>query len=319
LTTNKKIISDEKNNLHPRNPHRFRYNFSQLVKANSALKNFVFVNKFKNETIDFSNADAVLELNKSLLNFFYKISYWNIPKNYLCPPIPGRADYIHNIADLLSSFTQNKIVPTNNICILDIGVGANCIYPLIGTKEYNWKFVGSDIDSIAIASAKKIVKENFLQDFIELRLQKSATKFFNGIVKPTDFFDVTICNPPFHSSLSEAQIGTKRKWNNLHPKNSSHFKLNFGGQHAELCCEGGEELFIRKMIRESVEMKSKCFWFTSLVSKSYNLPKIYKEINQVNVTDLKTFEMSQGNKKSRIVAWTFLSVEQQSNWKQNHT
>jgi 23S rRNA (adenine1618-N6)-methyltransferase len=39
------------------------------------------------------------------------------------PPIPGRADYIHQIADLLATCNK-KVVPTGaDIRILDIGVG----------------------------------------------------------------------------------------------------------------------------------------------------------------------------------------------------
>ncbi len=95
--------------LHPRNPHRERYNFKQLIETNPALKPFVRPNAFGDESIDFSNPAAVLMLNKSLLKHFYKIDFWEIPDGYLCPPIPGRADYIHNMADLLSENNSGKI------------------------------------------------------------------------------------------------------------------------------------------------------------------------------------------------------------------
>src|SRR5690606_24715537 len=111
-------------------------------------------------SIDFFNPQAVKALNKALLFYYYDIVYWDIPENYLCPPIPGRADYIHYIADLLAD--NNKgIVPTGSeIKCLDIGVGANCIYPIIGVKEYGWSFIGADIDALAIKSAKKIIASN---------------------------------------------------------------------------------------------------------------------------------------------------------------
>jgi 23S rRNA (adenine1618-N6)-methyltransferase len=99
----------EKSGLHPRNPHRFRYDFKELIKSCPKLAPFVSLNKYKSESIDFSNPEAVKILNLALLRHFYQLSYWDIPENYLCPPIPGRADYIHYIADLLASCNENKI------------------------------------------------------------------------------------------------------------------------------------------------------------------------------------------------------------------
>jgi 23S rRNA (adenine1618-N6)-methyltransferase len=313
LPSQKKIIPEEKSNLHPRNPHRFRYNFPQLIKTYPALKQFVFVNEFGNETLDFSNADAVVSLNKSLLKQFYGISHWDIPKNYLCPPIPGRADYIHYAADLLASSNKNKIPTGNKISVLDIGVGANCIYPIIGNKEYGWKFIGTDVDPIAISSAKKIIEENSLTN-IQCRLQTSSSNFFLGVIQSDEVFDISVCNPPFHASAEEAQAGTKRKWSNLKIKKDPKKNLNFGGQNAELWCEGGEELFVRKMITESAEIPQKCFWFTSLISKSSHLPAIYAALKKVNASEIKTIEMSQGQKKSRLVAWTFLNEDERLEW-----
>ena len=101
----------EKENLHPRNRHRNGYDFKQLIGSCKELAPFVVLNKYDNESIDFSNPDAVKALNKSLLISFYDIQNWDIPENYLCPPIPGRSDYIHYLADLLAS-SNNEIIPT---------------------------------------------------------------------------------------------------------------------------------------------------------------------------------------------------------------
>ena len=197
---------------------------------------------------------------------------------------------------------------------MDIGVGANCVYPIIGNHEYSWSFVGSDIDGIAIDSAKKIVELNSVLKNIELRKQNSPSTIFKGIIKPDELFDITICNPPFHSSLAEAQEGTIRKVKNLSSGKIKKSVLNFGGQNAELWCEGGEKQFVSKMINESAQLANSCFWFSSLISKSANLPSIYFELEKVNAAKVKTIEMKQGNKISRIVAWTFLSPSEQKNW-----
>jgi 23S rRNA (adenine1618-N6)-methyltransferase len=309
----------EKTNLHPRNPHRFGYDFTQLIASNSELKAFVFTNEYGTETIDFSNPEAVKALNNSLLISEYEIQNWDIPKDYLCAPIPGRADYIHYIADLLAA-SNNGIIPEGEtVQGLDIGIGSNCIYPIIGNSVYNWSFVGTDIDENAIQNCKKIIENNpQLIDAISLQLQVESRFIFKNIITQEDKFAFTICNPPFHSSAAEATKSSLRKVNNLEPTAKEKIikpMLNFGGQNAELWCEGGELGFITQMIFESAKYPLQCFWFTTLVSKKENLSSLYKTLNKVSAVEVKTIAMAQGQKTSRIVAWTFLSEAQQKSWK----
>ena len=310
-----KIIS-EKTTLHTRNLHRFGYDFKKLIIANPDLSNFVFVNQFQNETIDFSNPQAVKSLNSSLLILYYDIKNWDIPEDYLCPPIPGRADYIHYIADLLSNTNNNTIPEGENVIGLDIGTGSNLIYPILGNSIYNWSFVGTDVDEIAIQNCKKIINQNpKLTDSISLQLQVSSRFIFKDIILPEDKFAFTICNPPFHNSAIEATKSSIRKINNLENTRVKTPVLNFGGQNTELCCDGGEIAFITQMIFESAKYPMQVLWFTTLVSKKENLPNIYKILNKVSAVDVKTIDMAQGQKTSRIVAWTFLSESQKENWK----
>jgi len=255
------------------------------------------VNQYGNESIDFTNPLAVKTLNKAILKLFYNIT-WDIPAPFLCPPIPGRADYIHHLADILKSTSCN-----NKIRVLDIGVGANCIYPLIGHREYGWSFVGTDIDPLAISIAEGIIAQNHLKEAIEIRLQPSSLHIFKNIVHDHETFDISMCNPPFHASLKEAKEGTRRKWKNLKVKTTA---LNFGGQSNELWCAGGETAFIGRMIEESVHVSSK--WFTTLVSKESSLPAIYSALDKTHPLQVKTIDMGQGQKKSRIVAWSYQKV-----------
>ncbi|MCF2442742.1 23S rRNA (adenine(1618)-N(6))-methyltransferase RlmF [Dyadobacter sp. CY345] len=312
-----KKIHTEKTSLHERNLHRDRYDFKQLIQALPELSSFVSVNPYGDESIDFANPDAVKMLNKALLKHFYGVSYWDIPANYLCPPIPGRADYIHYLADLLGSVNSGKFPVGKSVRVLDIGTGANCVYPIIGHREYGWSFVGSDIDPVSVQSAKKIIENNpSLQGAIECREQTSSKNIFHGIIEKDEKFDLTMCNPPFHASAAEAQAGTKRKNNNLGLKKSNNPILNFGGQRAELWCEGGEEDFVKRMISESVQFQDQCLWFTSLISKKTTLPGVYSTLKNVKAVDVKTVEMSQGQKISRFVAWTFLDKTRQTEWKE---
>ena len=308
--------TQEKSNLHPRNAHRQRYDFAQLIVANPELENFVRINEHQIETIDFSDPEAVKMLNKALLAAHYAVENWNIPEGYLCPPIPGRADYIHNIADLLAN-SNNGIIPEGDtVSGLDVGVGSNCIYPLIGNAVYGWSFVGTDIDPTALDNCVKILESNpQINEVISLQQQMNGRFIFKDIIGPADRFDFTICNPPFHCSEEEATKGTLRKIGNLENTKPSTPVLNFGGQGAELWCDGGEVGFITKMIYESARYPLQCFWFTTLVSKNAHLHAIYKTLNKVNAATIITIDMAQGQKTSRIVAWTFLSESQQKAWK----
>jgi 23S rRNA (adenine1618-N6)-methyltransferase len=309
-------IDTEKNNLHPRNLHRFGYDFDELVVNFPELKPFVFTNEFETKTIDFSSSLAVKALNKSLLITNYNILNWDIPANYLCPPIPGRVDYIHYLADLLAD-SNNGIVPNGeNVQGLDIGIGANCIYPILGNQVYGWSFVGTDIFEEAIESCEKIIQDNpQLIDFISLQLQGDGRFIFKNIILPEDKFAFTICNPPFHSSHEEATKSNIRKINALEKTKNTKTVLNFGGQNGELWCEGGELAFITQMIFESAKYPLQVFWFTTLVSKKENLASLYKTLNKVSAVEVKTIEMAQGQKTSRFLAWTFLSEKQQKSWK----
>jgi len=310
--------SAEKQGLHPRNRHRERYDFPALIQSSPSLAPFVSVNAYGDESIDFADPKAVKALNQAILSCFYGISAWDIPANYLCPPIPGRADYIHHVADLLGSCNGGEIPAGSRVRVFDVGVGANCIYPIIGFREYGWRFLGTDIDPLALACANRIVEGNRgLRDGIALRLQASPGKIFQGPLREGEVFDLSVCNPPFHASLAEAQEGTRRKWRNLHKEIARERtpQLNFGGQGAELWCSGGEEGFVGRMIRESAEIPSRILWFSTLVSKSSALPGLYGALKKVGARDVRTLEMSQGQKKSRVLAWTFLDEPQQAQWR----
>ena len=68
------------------------------------------------------------------------------------------------------------------------------------------------------------------------------------------------------------------------------------------------------MIEESIQFKENSLWFTSLVSKSENLNSIYFALKKAGAITVKTINMTQGNKVSRIVAWTFLNDTQHIQW-----
>lgn len=284
--------------MHKENKHKKSYDFKELVKFNPQLTKFVFTNNYNTQTIDFADSEAVFHLNKAILKSDYALTDWRIPKGYLCPPIPGRADYIHHIKDLLAESSGLDAIKG-----LDVGVGANCIYPILGAQIYNWNMVGCDISKEAVAAAQhNVLLTDTLGKYIEIRHQEDNANIFEGIIKPDEYFHFTMCNPPFHSSEEEALRGTKRKLKNL--KKEGALVLNFGGQANELWCNGGESLFIKRMIKQSAVFKSQVGWFTTLVSKKDSLQKIKKQLDKLKA-EYKIIPMMQGNKQSRFIAWKF--------------
>ena len=300
--------------LHPRNKHQGSYDFDLLCQTLPALSEFVFTNRYGTLSIDFSDAKAVLALNQALLKQFYDVDFWQLPEGYLCPPIPGRADYIHGLADLLKD-EKGEIPTGKQIKVLDIGMGANCIYPIIGSQSYGWSFVGTDIDPISVKMAALIVKSNKnLTPCIKLRLQKDKTSIFKNMINSNDKFALTMCNPPFHASMEKAQAGSARKVRNLNKGKGSQplakqsqqkVSLNFAGQENELCCAGGEIAFLKQMATESVGFSKQVNWFSSLVSKSENVSPIKKQLAQLGAKQVKVVKMAQGQKVSRFIAWSF--------------
>lgn len=308
-----KTHSDRKSGLHPRNRHQAPYDFDALCQRTPELQPFVFINEHGTQTLDFADPAAVKALNKALLALHYGIAHWDLPAGYLCPPIPGRVDYLHRVADLLAE-SAGKVPTGKGVRVLDIGVGANCIYPLLGAREYGWRFVGSDIDPVSVKAATLLAKSNGLGSQIECRLQGKAGDIFQGIVAPRECFALTLCNPPFHASLAEASKGTERKLRNLGKEATAKPVLNFGGQKAELWCEGGEAAFLASMITQSKAFASQCLWFSSLVSKKENLPAAKQGLSRVGARQVRVLEMAQGNKISRVLAWSFQDEAASRQW-----
>lgn len=296
--------------LHPNNKHHLGYNFQDLCATLPSLKPFVFTNEFST-TIDFSNPEAVKCLNKALLLKHYNIKHWEFPDENLCPPIPGRVEYIHHLNDLLE---QSLI--KNEISVLDIGTGATCIYPLLGNSEYNWDFLGTDIDKQSLENSQKIIDTNNLASRITLFHQSDENNIITEEVFNGNKFSASMCNPPFYRSQYEAIEENSRKLKGLGIETTAR---NFSGLQNELWYKGGEKAFLHNYLYQSSLFKNQCFWYTSLVSKKDNITGMVDSLTKLGATEIKNIPLQFGNKISRIIAWTFLSLEEQDEWGSNNT
>jgi 23S rRNA (adenine1618-N6)-methyltransferase len=230
--------------MHPRNRFRHGYDFDALVAASPSLAGFVRPNAHGDPSIAYGDPEAVKALNQALLRQAYGLGEWDLPPGALCPPIPGRSEHIHHLADLLASDglahtegvgesgggeraaadagggeTAGAESPAPRgpaVRVLDIGTGAGCIYPLIGASEYGWSFVAAETDAESCAWASRIVAAHAaLSDRISCRQQADPAHCFEGVVEPGETFDLSLCNPPFYGSAEEAEEGNRRKRRNL--------------------------------------------------------------------------------------------------------
>ncbi len=292
--------------LHHRNKHRNGYDFAELARSAPALKPHLRRKKDHEFSIDFADPLAVKELNCAILHHHYMVNDWDIPNGFLCPPVPGRVDYIHYMAELIAELSPADSPTNDPIKMLDIGTGANGIYSILARAEYGWECVGSDIDPASLDNLRSILSKNpQLESGIELRLQKDKSNIFANIIQEGEYYTLSVCNPPFHASPEEATKANLKKLKNLGYSDANPC-LNFGGQKAELWCAGGEFRFLKRMIKESKCFAKQCGYFTSLVSKRENLEPSIKLLKKLGASFMRKIEMKQGNKTTRILAWSFI-------------
>lgn len=298
--------------MHARNRHQEYLDYWDLAARQPRLKPFVFKNKYGGTSIDYTNQLALRTLTSCLLQEFYGILNWRIPDGYLCPPVPQRVDYLHKMADLLGTGPAGPSgeapAPPRGARVrgLDVGTGASSIYCLLGAREYGWSFVGSDIDGVALESARGIVKENDLGSQIELRHQPSSERVFTGLVRPGETFALSVCNPPFHESLEHAHRSAGAKWQRM-GRSAQGQQLNYQGKENELWCEGGEVGFVTRMAEESAQehLRGACIWFSAMLSRESSLEPVWARLGELGARR-RSFDLRQGKMTRWVVAWTFL-------------
>ncbi|XP_010531505.1 PREDICTED: methyltransferase-like protein 16 [Tarenaya hassleriana] len=340
----KRARSGPGSTTHPRNKYSDSPpDFALLASLYPSFKPYVFFSGTR-PRIDWADYNATRELTRILLLHDHGVNWW-IPDGQLCPTVPNRLNYIHWIDHLLSSnIIQNPGGNGGDIRGFDIGTGANCIYPLLGASLFGWGFVGSDVTDVAIEWAEKNVKSNppHISDLIEIRQVEihkessldnesrdldtentesgmnsyrtrpeeaelapssmsycpaSANKSYSGppilveVVRENETFDFCMCNPPFFETLEEA---------GLNPKTSC------GGTPEEMVCEGGEKAFVTRMIEDSVVLKQRFRWYTTMLGKKVNLKILMSKLREVGATIVKTTEFVQGRTSRWGLAWSFM-------------
>ena len=106
--------------------------------------------------MNFKSWEASKALNCALLRDAYGLVTWDLPRNQLCPPVSNRSNYIHWVEDLLELSRPDGVDKIGvSVRGLDVGVGANCVFPLLGALINGWSFVGIDIVDTALKGNKE--------------------------------------------------------------------------------------------------------------------------------------------------------------------
>lgn len=331
----------ERATIHPRNKYSENPpDFGLLASLYPTFQPYVFYSRDGRPRIDWKDYNATRELTRVLLLHDHGLNWW-IPDCQLCPTVPNRSNYIHWIEDLLSS---NIIVDNRADSAVvrgfDIGTGANCIYPLLGSSLLGWRFVGSDVTEVALEWAEKNVKNNpHISGLIEIRKVDNSEEVVREQLQIGDIRDCesNICNldgTSIGTSVScpaELRSGVKMSYEGppilvgvvkdeekfdfcmcnppffetmeeagLNPKTAC------GGTSEEMVCPGGEQAFVTRIIDDSVKLKQTFRWYTSMVGKKSNLKILISKLRAVGITIVKTTEFVQGQTCRWGLAWSFV-------------
>lgn len=294
----------EEPGMHPKNIYRYETpNFRQLVDIFPELKQYTIKANDGHAGLDFRNWDACRELVKVQFTHDFGI-IWTIPRPHLIPPLANRLNYLCFIHDLICLWSPDpKNRPSYEYNILDIGCGANLVYPLLGTSYFGWSFVGCDIqmDALLIAArnrdsnpsvSPRIILKKVARQPSQGDGQSATSGILGSCLQDGDMFDACVCNPPFFSN--ENDMG----------QNPS---TDYGGTHTEMVYQGGEECFVSEMVRDSEKHRASVAWFSTMVGKKKTLKNVKKLLYSLDDTVIRTNELVQGTTHRWVIAWSFIA------------
>jgi len=182
---------------------------------------------------------------------------------------------------------------------IDIGTGASAIYPLLGCRvDAGWKFIATELDETSYSYANRNVEANGLSEKIHLVKTSSEGRILSVMGSyPTISFEFTMCNPPFYESGDEM---TRSAASKELPPNAV-----CTGAEVEMITPGGELGFVGRIVRESLDYKERCRWYTSMLGKLTSAVELVKLLRENSVTNYAITEFVQGETRRWAIAWSF--------------
>ncbi|KAK1984674.1 hypothetical protein LZ30DRAFT_585679 [Colletotrichum cereale] len=245
--------------------------------------------------LDFNDPAAVMQLTKTLLKNDFGLEV-ELPENRLCPPVPNRHNYILWLKGLLDSTTYDD--PDRGVIGLDIGTGASCIYPLLGCTQRRWSFFATDIDPKNLSCAEKNVELNDLQTRISVITRTPQDRLVPLDELGVDALGFVMTNPPFYTSEEDLVDSAKQK---SRPPSTA-----CTGAPVEMVTDGGEVSFVGRILEESLVLRERVQWYTSMFGKQSSLEDFVGILREKAIDNYAVTEFVQGNKTRRwAVAWSF--------------
>ncbi|EGX46518.1 hypothetical protein AOL_s00109g90 [Orbilia oligospora ATCC 24927] len=283
--------------MHPKNVYKNGVSFAQLAKESPGLAKCL-----KGSTsINFHDPESIRQLAKALLKKEFNLEV-DLPEDRLCPGVPNRLNYILWLNDLILDTHEERSSPgPPKVTGIDIGTGASAIYPLLGCAQFpTWRFFATEIDSKSLSSAANNISQNTLEDRITLLdVSSSSTILPEGeIISYSQPIDFTMCNPPFYTSINDMLSSAKTKA--VPPLSACT------GSTTEMVTDGGEVAFVNRMVEESLKLKEKVRWYTSMLGKRSSVEKVVEKLKESGVANYVVGEFVQGAKTKRwAVGWSF--------------
>ncbi|OHF03032.1 hypothetical protein CORC01_01790 [Colletotrichum orchidophilum] len=251
----------------------------------------------KRGNLDFNDPSAVMQLTKTLLKADFGLSI-DLPDDRLCPPekVPNRHNYILWLKSLLDSTTYDD--SDRKILGLDIGTGASCIYPLLGCTQRKWSFFATDIDPKSLEFAKKNVELNNLQSQISIVASAPQGPMIPLNELGAESLSFVMTNPPFYTSEGDLLDSAKQK--------SRPPLTACTGAPVEMVTDGGEVRFVSRILEESLVLRERVQWYTSMFGKQSSLEEFVAMLRDKEIDNYAVTEFVQGNKTRRwAIAWSF--------------
>ena len=262
-----------------------------------------------NGCLDFSSASAVRSLSRALLMQCFGLTDWTLSDGALVPPIAARAAYLRRMGLIVGG----GVPPPHPLSLLDVGTGANLIFPLLAASPvFGWSATGLDVTPAALSGAAANLALN-PSLASRIRLVAGSPTGRPPILAPalggeggTDaasHFDFSVCNPPFFES--DAARATTAK-----DPGAAH-----GGGHAGTAAEtvwqgGGEAGFVCAFASESAAFPHAVTWFSSLLGRKASLTAVRGVLGGLRPQpEVRTFTLAEGGGRTTrwVVAWSWVA------------
>jgi len=253
--------------------------------------------------LDFQDPRTTKSVSKAMLKVDFGLQL-EVPDDRLCPPVPNRWNYvswIHALLDSTNPDYSSRYDPQRQVVGLDIGTGASAIYTMLCLKSRpNWTMCATDVDKKSFEAAARNLTINNLITRTKMLQTIDSQPLLPLQYLGVDKLDFTICNPPFFSDetdMRQSLSGEGKSW-----------KPNAvcTGAEVEMVCHGGDLGFVTRIVEESLLLKDKVTWYTSMFGKMSSAKAIVGRLKEKGLTNwaVGSIEVGGGTKRW-IVAWSF--------------